>query len=431
MDPRHELSSVFDQQHHHISGAATASSTAAPGGSYHHYHTLPAIVSSGSSSSVLNHRSHDLESPQSSSQMLGSRYQFSNSSLSPPLVKGKRKRASPQQLEILNRVFASTSFPPTDMRQSLARELGMTPRTVQIWFQNKRQASRQRDGNHSRNTKSMAACPGTGVLKGSRSMSPASSHSPSPAASALPESSAPQSEQLMMLVAAATASTAPTDTRSHDHMQGRSVPSTASGSGSSGASPSSWSDDTAVGLSASSGGYRFQKHDDMMMGSLTSDIESKHRVESSSACYTVGPPQAAPLVGGRLPSIIDGKQRHSTGSQFAHTSRDMWFSNNTTPRNLEYLYGSGSQSRSARLPLQHHNNYHSFDGPGVASRLGDSDRHLLPKCPSYEQRTSPSECMAASPPESSVPVHRSVSLMDVLNVPPEQRKLPPLPPIAP
>ncbi|KAJ1727858.1 Short stature homeobox protein 2, partial [Coemansia biformis] len=71
-------------------------------------------------------------------------------------IKGKRKRASPQQLEVLNKVFASTSFPSTEVRNSLAHELGMTPRTVQIWFQNKRQASRQRDGHHSRNTKSMA-----------------------------------------------------------------------------------------------------------------------------------------------------------------------------------------------------------------------------------------------------------------------------------
>ncbi|KAJ2795695.1 hypothetical protein H4R21_005009, partial [Coemansia helicoidea] len=71
-------------------------------------------------------------------------------------VKGKRKRASPQQLEVLNKVFSTTSFPSTEMRNQLARELGMTPRTVQIWFQNKRQASRQRDGHHSRNTKSMA-----------------------------------------------------------------------------------------------------------------------------------------------------------------------------------------------------------------------------------------------------------------------------------
>ncbi|KAJ2886297.1 hypothetical protein IWW38_005244, partial [Coemansia aciculifera] len=71
-------------------------------------------------------------------------------------IKGKRKRANAQQLEVLNKVFASTSFPSTEVRNRLARELGMTPRTVQIWFQNRRQASRQRDGHHSRNTKSLA-----------------------------------------------------------------------------------------------------------------------------------------------------------------------------------------------------------------------------------------------------------------------------------
>ncbi|KAJ2156053.1 Short stature homeobox protein 2, partial [Coemansia sp. RSA 552] len=107
--------------------------------------------------------------------------------VSPP-IKGKRKRASPQQLEVLNEVFASTSFPSTETRQRLARELGMTPRTVQIWFQNKRQASRQRDGHHSRNTKSMAASAANVNSFGrqySKSLSPANSklsHSPSPGA---------------------------------------------------------------------------------------------------------------------------------------------------------------------------------------------------------------------------------------------------------
>ncbi|ORX74070.1 Homeodomain-like protein, partial [Linderina pennispora] len=57
-------------------------------------------------------------------------------------VKGKRKRASPQQLQILNKVFAETSFPSTETRNQLAQQLQMTPRTVQIWFQNKRQAAR-------------------------------------------------------------------------------------------------------------------------------------------------------------------------------------------------------------------------------------------------------------------------------------------------
>ncbi|KAI8384230.1 Homeodomain-like protein [Radiomyces spectabilis] len=60
-------------------------------------------------------------------------------------VKAKRRRANPKQLEVLNRVFERTFFPSTQMRAQLGRELGMSPRTVQIWFQNRRQAMRTRE----------------------------------------------------------------------------------------------------------------------------------------------------------------------------------------------------------------------------------------------------------------------------------------------
>ncbi|KAI7860279.1 hypothetical protein BDC45DRAFT_494055 [Circinella umbellata] len=54
----------------------------------------------------------------------------------------KRKRATPNQLTVLNRVFSQTYFPPTELRIELGKQLGMSPRTVQIWFQNKRQSMR-------------------------------------------------------------------------------------------------------------------------------------------------------------------------------------------------------------------------------------------------------------------------------------------------
>jgi hypothetical protein len=62
-----------------------------------------------------------------------------------PTIKAKRKRASAVQLDALNRVFAKTFFPSTETRNELARQLGMSPRTVQIWFQNKRQSIRTRE----------------------------------------------------------------------------------------------------------------------------------------------------------------------------------------------------------------------------------------------------------------------------------------------
>ncbi|KAI7882652.1 hypothetical protein K492DRAFT_193322 [Lichtheimia hyalospora FSU 10163] len=60
-------------------------------------------------------------------------------------AKTKRKRASPSQLAVLNRVFNQTYFPSTELRNELGKQLDMNPRTVQIWFQNKRQALRARD----------------------------------------------------------------------------------------------------------------------------------------------------------------------------------------------------------------------------------------------------------------------------------------------
>ncbi|ODQ66029.1 hypothetical protein NADFUDRAFT_70341 [Nadsonia fulvescens var. elongata DSM 6958] len=54
-------------------------------------------------------------------------------------VKPKRRRATPTQVDRLNATFEKTFFPSSEKRLELARELNMTPRAVQIWFQNKRQ----------------------------------------------------------------------------------------------------------------------------------------------------------------------------------------------------------------------------------------------------------------------------------------------------
>ncbi|WWD20344.1 hypothetical protein CI109_104820 [Kwoniella shandongensis] len=54
--------------------------------------------------------------------------------------KAPRKRADDGQLAILNKVFENTWYPSTEERDDLARKLGMTSRSVQIWFQNRRRA---------------------------------------------------------------------------------------------------------------------------------------------------------------------------------------------------------------------------------------------------------------------------------------------------
>lgn len=59
--------------------------------------------------------------------------------------KVKRRRATSYQLQVLNKVFEQTFFPSTQLRADLGQQLGMSPRTVQIWFQNRRQAMRMRE----------------------------------------------------------------------------------------------------------------------------------------------------------------------------------------------------------------------------------------------------------------------------------------------
>ncbi|CAO3631580.1 unnamed protein product [Cunninghamella echinulata] len=58
-------------------------------------------------------------------------------------MKAKRKRASPTQIMILEHVYEHTAFPSTALREELGEKLGMEPRAVQIWFQNKRQATKR------------------------------------------------------------------------------------------------------------------------------------------------------------------------------------------------------------------------------------------------------------------------------------------------
>jgi len=50
----------------------------------------------------------------------------------------KRQRTSPAQLEVLEKIYQTEKLPNSDLRKELASNLKMTPRRVQVWFQNKR-----------------------------------------------------------------------------------------------------------------------------------------------------------------------------------------------------------------------------------------------------------------------------------------------------
>lgn len=49
-----------------------------------------------------------------------------------------RKRTSKSQLQILEKTFESNKKPDSTLRNQLSEQLGMTPRSVQVWFQNRR-----------------------------------------------------------------------------------------------------------------------------------------------------------------------------------------------------------------------------------------------------------------------------------------------------
>ncbi|GAA98813.1 uncharacterized protein L969DRAFT_95495 [Mixia osmundae IAM 14324] len=60
--------------------------------------------------------------------------------------KRSRTLTTPQQTAVLNALLEQTRFPTTATRERVAEELGMTPRRVQIWFQNRRQNEKRLRG---------------------------------------------------------------------------------------------------------------------------------------------------------------------------------------------------------------------------------------------------------------------------------------------
>ncbi|CEP10951.1 hypothetical protein [Parasitella parasitica] len=121
-------------------------------------------------------RQHQLESREIERELLAGRRQSSSSASSSSVsslivashqhdddekdnlpLKAKRRRASSRQVDVLNKVFERTFFPSTQLRTELGRQLGMSPRTVQIWFQNKRQAIRTRERSNSSRENSISS----------------------------------------------------------------------------------------------------------------------------------------------------------------------------------------------------------------------------------------------------------------------------------
>ncbi|KAK9235988.1 hypothetical protein V1525DRAFT_408408 [Lipomyces kononenkoae] len=78
----------------------------------------------------------------------------------PPLARRKRRRTSPNELQILYSEFKRCPKPPRVTRIAIAERVGMTEKAVQIWFQNRRQSSRraaQQNANANSNVKTNAS----------------------------------------------------------------------------------------------------------------------------------------------------------------------------------------------------------------------------------------------------------------------------------
>ncbi|KAI9492009.1 hypothetical protein BDB00DRAFT_830721 [Zychaea mexicana] len=169
-DSSSSLSSIGSSAHDSIiSSTSTSTSFSSISSSSSSSSTPPSTPANSSSSSMSMSNSHPRKlplkkqhrhyHPHDTSSVISSNHSVSSScsddeqasttsstsSSSPPALKAKRRRANAKQLEVLNRVFDRTVFPSTQLRAELGRQLGMSPRTVQIWFQNRRQAIRTRE----------------------------------------------------------------------------------------------------------------------------------------------------------------------------------------------------------------------------------------------------------------------------------------------
>ena len=60
----------------------------------------------------------------------------------PPRPRLVRTRIAPWQTETLEAVYETTTLPSRAVRQALGARLGMAPRVVTVWFQNRRQRTR-------------------------------------------------------------------------------------------------------------------------------------------------------------------------------------------------------------------------------------------------------------------------------------------------
>ncbi|KAF8265352.1 hypothetical protein EI94DRAFT_351948 [Lactarius quietus] len=99
-----------------------------------------------------------------------------------------RKRTTPAQLEILEGVFVTDKKPNAPRRKELAKKLKMSPREVQVWFQNRRAKEKKANGRVIPSAPSPISIPTSAVLVPPVAASPLSDIAPDVLADPMPSS---------------------------------------------------------------------------------------------------------------------------------------------------------------------------------------------------------------------------------------------------
>jgi len=110
--------------------------------SFYPGHDLSLESSDFSQEEIKEEESDDVENSEDESEVFGNLKRKNSYDLSAmnevSQQPRKRQRTTPEQLEVLEKVYEHEKLPNSDLRKELAVKLKMTPRRVQVWFQNKR-----------------------------------------------------------------------------------------------------------------------------------------------------------------------------------------------------------------------------------------------------------------------------------------------------
>lgn len=114
----------------------------------------------------------DLDYPPNIERMFETFHQSPHGDFKPtfynPFEIKHRRRTTKAQFRVLENAFQENNKPNAGARRTLAVKLGMTPRAVQVWFQNRRAKSKTSKTDSSENNESMSTSPSLSIDEQSR-----------------------------------------------------------------------------------------------------------------------------------------------------------------------------------------------------------------------------------------------------------------------